>query len=113
MNFIHRLSRLLPAGWRRGARARHQLTEAYTRVFFSGGASKQDAQLVLVDLANFSGFYRVNGPGIDPNDRAFADGMRAVYGRLQRHLRLTDDEVRQLEEAARHEAIVDAQEGSL
>ena len=42
-----------------------------------------------------------------------ANGKRAVFGRLFRFLRLSEDEVRALEEAARQEALTDACEGEI
>ncbi|CAM5776269.1 hypothetical protein LMIY3S_05443 [Labrys miyagiensis] len=66
-------------GRARGKEAQLRLALAYHNLFAAGSA---DAQLVLADLADFTGFYRVNGPGIPPDDRAFSDGMRAAFGRL-------------------------------
>lgn len=85
------------------------LVGAYRRVFVEGGAaSTEDKQVVLADLANASGFYRVSGPGMSAEDRAFADGMRATYARVHLFLKMTPDEVGHLEEAARQEAIIDS-----
>jgi hypothetical protein len=99
----HWLDRYVP----RGLRATSALAASY-RELFNGHGSEKDAQIVLTDLANFSGFYRVMGPGLSAEDRAFADGQRAVFGRLFRFLRMSEDEIRQLEEAARAEALADA-----
>lgn len=60
-------------------------------------------------LANHTGFYRVTEPGAGALD--FAEGKRAVYGRVFRFLRMSDAEVASLEEAARAEALTDAREG--
>jgi hypothetical protein len=113
MNFWHWIARELPKGFRRSQEVRVDLAASYRRVFVDGGADKKDAQIVLTDIANFSGFYRVNGMGFDPHDRAFSDGMRAVYGRIQNFIRTTPEEARMLEEAARAQAIADAEEGPL
>ena len=102
------LNRLFPAGFRRRVQARFALAQAYRRLF-SGRGSKADGEVVLADLANHTGFYRVTEPGAGALD--FAEGKRAVYGRVFRFLRMSDAEVASLEEAARAEALTDAREG--
>lgn len=97
-------------GSRRGRGAALAITESYRRVF-SGRGDVADAQAVLADLANHSGFYRVNPPGVSGADRAYADGQRAVFGRVFGFLTLPDEQIRALEIAARQEASVTAQEG--
>lgn len=92
----------------RGDEAHLRLALAYHNVF---KASDEDAQLVLADLADYTGFYRVNGEGIPPDDRAFSDGKRAAFGRLFRFLNLTDDEKNALVQAARVESIASSNEG--
>ena len=69
--------------------------------------------MVLADLAAHSGFYQVAAPGASAGELAEANGRRAVYGRVFRFLRLSGDEVRALEEAARQEALADAREGEI
>jgi len=69
--------------------------------------------MVLADLANHTGFYQVLPPGTGVNELVDANGKRAVFGRLFRFLRLSEEEVRALEEAARQEALADAQEGEI
>lgn len=92
----------------RGNQAHLRLALAYHNVF---KASNEDVQLVLADLADYTGFYRVNGEGIPPDDRAFSDGKRAAFGRLFRFLNLTDDEKNALVQAARVESIASSNEG--
>jgi hypothetical protein len=95
----------------RGSQAQARLIAAYRSVFMpGGGATDEDKELVLADLANASGYYRVSGAGFSGEDRAFADGMRTTFGHALRFLLLSDDELRQLEEAARQEALADAQQ---
>jgi hypothetical protein len=105
------LSRYFPRGFRRSSTAHLELAGAYQRVF-TGHGTERDAQFVLTDLANYTGFYRVSGPGLSAEDRAFADGQRAAFGRLFRFLRMSADETRLLEEAARAEALADSEEGN-
>lgn len=106
MNLWHYLSRYYRPG---SITATSELARSYQRLF-TGHGSERDAQIVLTDFAAYTGFYRVNGPGIGGEDRAFSDGMRAAYGRLHGFLRMTDDERRQLEEAARQEALAQTAE---
>lgn len=97
-----------PDGFRRGARAQRDLMEAYRAVFRT-----EHGQMVLADIANDTGFYRVNGEGVSPDDRAFSDGKRAAFGRIYRFLNLTDEEQQALQVAARAEAMTDATEGQI
>lgn len=101
----HGLARLLPLR-RRGPTAEQRLLQAYENVFASSGV---DAQLVLADLANDSGFFRVSGPGLSHDERAFAEGKRAHFARIYGFLRLTDEQRRALQEAAREEARADSE----
>lgn len=99
------LASLYPRFFRRGVNARLRLTLAYKNTFATA-----DGRIVLADIANRTGFFRVNGPDIPSDQRAFADGMRAVYGSLLPFLNLSAIELNELAEAARQEAIADAQE---
>lgn len=92
----------------RGGEAALKLALAYHNVF---DIRNEDVQIVLADLADYTGFYRVNGEGIPPDDRAFSDGKRAAFGRLFRFLNLTDEEKAALVQAARTEAIASSNEG--
>lgn len=103
MTFPH-LAALFP-GWRKSSSAAQlRLAIAYRNVF-----SREEGRIVLADLANRTGFFRVNGPDIPSDQRAFADGMRAVYGSILPILNLSDTDLAALAEAARQEAIADAQ----
>lgn len=66
---------------------------------------------MLADLADYTGFYRVNGESIPPDERAFSDGKRAAFGRLFRFLNLSDEERAGLVQAARAESLASANEG--
>lgn len=111
-NFWTNLGSILPQGRRRGASASEQLARSYRNVF-AGNGSRQDAEMMLADLAEHSGFYQVLPSGSSLEELAEANGKRAVYGRIFRFLRLTDAEIRQLEEAARQEALTSQQEGEI
>lgn len=99
-------------GRHRGADAQNMLSKAYRNVFI-GNATREEAQTVLVDLANHSGFYKVLPPGATKGDLSEANGKRAVFGRVFRFLNMSDEEIRGLEEAARLEALTDATEGEI
>ena len=88
--------------------AQVELIEAYNNVFKAGSP---DVQIVLADLANFTGFFRVNGQGIPPDDRAFSDGMRAAFGRLFRFTQLAEEEREALIQSTRVESRIDATYG--
>ena len=104
------LSGSYPAGRRRGSVSRRRLQAAYDAVFNPDNRS-EDVEIVLADLANYAGFYRVMDFGVSGEDRAHADGRRAVFGRIHKFLRLSPKEREGLEIAARDEARTDSQEG--
>lgn len=84
------------------AQAAEHLHEAYRGLFRS---TKDDVQIVLADLADFSGFYWASGEGVDPHDRAQRDGRREVFARIFHFLNLTEEEKSALAEAARVERL--------
>lgn len=96
------------AGFRRGARAREQLAEAYRDVF-AGRGDRTKAQIVLADLANEAGFHRALGPGFDALDRAWHDGAKASFARIVSFLGMEPAEVEALQTAARREALADSE----
>lgn len=102
----------LPKGRRRGAQATDKMAGAY-RAVFSANGTKQDVEIVLSDLATFSGFYQVGAPDTADGARAWYDGQRSVFGHILRFLRMSETELHELEEAARMEAIVNLNEGMI
>lgn len=102
MPFFSSLLTLLdPRNARSRLEAEARIAIAYQRVF-TGTPDGEDQGIVLVDLANFTGFYRVTPPDTDGRDSiVFNEGMRAAYGRIFQYLRMTDVEVRALEIASR------------
>lgn len=70
------------------------------------------AEIVLADLANASGFFKVLAAPVSADERAFHEGQRALFGRIYRDLRMSEAELLGLQEAARVEALTDAEEGS-
>ena len=84
--------------------AEARIALAYQRVF-TGAPNAEDQGIVLVDFANFTGFYRVTPPeGGDRDTIVFNEGMRTAYGRIYQYLRMSDAEVLALEVAARQTA---------
>lgn len=97
-------------GWRSRARlaassgraqADERLINAYRNVF---GRLDEDVELVLTDLASFTGFYQVEAGGIDGNDLNHQAGRRAVFGRIFSFLNLTSEQLQAMEQASRDEA---------
>ncbi len=102
----------LPKGRRRGANALVKVTAAY-RAVFTGNGGKMDAEVVKVDLAEYTGFYTVAGLDVPNDQRAYYDGQRSVFARIFRFLKMTESEIAELEAAARHENVVSSQEGTI
>ena len=102
----------LPKGKRRGPQAVQKLAGAYQSLF-DGRGSLSDAHLVSVDLAEYTGWLQVANSNATGEQRAYCDGQRSVYARIFRFLRMTEQEIKELEEAARREAIVSSQEGMI
>lgn len=101
---------LYPKGQGRGSQASEKLTKAYLDVF---GKDNESVEIVLTDLANFTGFYKVPPPGTPPETLLYEQGLRAAFGRLFHFLSLPPDRLEELEKAARAEALVDEEEGIL
>jgi hypothetical protein len=106
---IH-LRRLFERGGGRRARVNYRLAEAYRQVF-TGNGGREDAEIVLTDLAASSGFYTVTTPDMTDAQVRDAEGQRRVMARVLRFLRMSAEEVRALEEAARQETIHNQTEG--
>ena len=99
-------------GKRRGAQVKMDLSNAYREVFF-GNPSPGQREMVLVHLAEISGFYTVKGPGLTHDERAYHEGARSVFGVIVANTSMTPMERMALEEASRHEAFVSQSEGEL
>ena len=102
----------LPAGEQRGVRAFVELAAAY-KALFSGSGGREEAEIVLTDLASYSGFFMVCERGTPSDLLRETEGMRTVFARIYDFLNLTGDEARRLHEAARAEAQVNSSEGQL
>lgn len=97
-----------PDSHSRGAVAQKRLTQAYRDVFCR---KDESTEIVLADLANYCGFYKVPPIGSPPETLLVDQGLRAAFGRLFSFLALTDDQLAALEGAARREAVADVEKG--
>ncbi|MDJ0894861.1 MAG: hypothetical protein QNJ92_06935 [Alphaproteobacteria bacterium] len=83
-----------------------RLRSAYVAVF-SGQGEKEDAEIVLSDLASFCDWFST-GKGMSDAELREMNGRRQVYEQIFTFLRMTEAEVEELAEAARAD---DAQKG--
>lgn len=82
--------------------AEQKLVDSYREVFCKEGEA---VEMVLADLAAWTGFYQVDPPGdLSLYQAGYRAGLRAAFGRLFHFMSLTDEQLRALEEAARAEA---------
>jgi hypothetical protein len=102
-----------PKGARRTSEAKLHLSNAYRAIFFTNNATDQQREMVLVHLAEISGFYTVKPPGLSADERAYHEGARSVFGMIVSNTSMTPDERVSLEQASRHEAFVSQVEGEL
>lgn len=75
--------------------------QAYLSVFAEG---REDVELVLADLANHCGFYKVAERGTDPDLLQYDEGQRSAFARIWNFLTLSDEQLAALESAARNES---------
>ena len=97
-------------GRRGGAVSAQRLTAAYRDVFLRADES---TEIVLADLANHCGFYKVPPIGSPPETLLVDQGMRSAFGRIFSFLSLPEEMLKALEEAARREAVADEEQGIL
>ena len=104
------LATLFLPGARRRAKAQLRLAQAYQAVF-GGNSTQEDADLVMADLANVSGFYAVEDANVSATARAFADGRRDLMNRILRMTQMSPEQRNALYQAALAEEEADNQEG--
>jgi len=95
-------------GQARNTKAHAKLAAAYREVF---SRNDESVEIVLADLANFCGFYKVPPIGSPPETLLVDQGLRAAFGRLFSFLSLSDERMAALEQAAREEALADHEQG--
>jgi hypothetical protein len=108
-----KLRGLFKRGLRRSAAARLLMSGAYRRVLVEGNSTQMDRDLVLTDLANQTGYYRVSPADTPDAELRFAEGKRAVMARILHHLRMPHEIQQQLELAAKDEQLTNTEEGEL
>lgn len=82
--------------------------DAYRAVFY-GNADRGQQQMVLADLADRCGFFKVSPPGATATELAYREGKRAAYSEIFVYLSLSPEDVEALANAARHEAATNQQ----
>lgn len=101
---------VLPEGQRSPEKRLVRLSEAW-RAFQRGAASKEDADLILADLAKQSEFFMVAAPGADTETLQRREGRREVMGRILFLLDLPFSYMDELRRAASDEMQLDILEG--
>lgn len=104
-------SELFQPGHRRGPTSTIRLAGAYEAVFLLRNAGKEDLDLVMADLAEFSGYFAVSPPGTSAEELLDANGRRAVFARILSLIRLPMGELTRLRDAALIEMQISSQEG--
>jgi hypothetical protein len=74
------------------------LSEAYTRVFRTGGATDVDREVVLNDILVFAGYFAIT---TNREDLAFNEGKRSVAGLIFSMMNMPDAEREALYQASR------------
>jgi len=75
-----------------------RLVAAY-EAFMRGAASREDAELILVDLAVHSGYFHVSERSSSGTEMAYDAGSRAVFARIMFMLNLPMDRIADLQRA--------------
>jgi len=80
-------------------------------VFQNGGASDDDRQIVLADLAYYSGFAMITAPEFSDSVLRQNEGKRGLFARSKGFLTLASSDIDALENAARTEAAMRERNG--
>lgn len=87
----------------------YRLTEAYTNVF-RGSPSREDQDLVLTDLAFHAGWSMVTPPERPASVLRHNEGKRSLFAHIWARLSLSDEDKMAIENAARREAALLAED---
>lgn len=101
----------LPMGKRRGKAAESRLVTAYQNVFKNLGVNA-DVDLVLADLAEYSGYFATCPDDVTANQLFLAEGQRKVFARILSLLGVSGEDRELLRRAALDELYVSHEEGS-
>ena len=97
------IAKIFEPGKRRTAGAQQRLQQAY-EALFSGNGSVQDAEIVLADIATFTGYNLITEPkGATSEELWYNEGRRSVAGRIVKFAALPGEARMQLAEAVRME----------
>lgn len=100
-----------PAGKRRGPTATLTLAGSYAAVFGGMGSTPEAREMVMNDLAEFSGYFAVLPTGTGLAEFADANGRRAVFARILSLSGISELERERLREAALIEMQISNAEG--
>lgn len=95
----------------RGSEAELRLASAYEAVFLLRNATKDDLDMVMVDLAEFTGYFAVAPAGTSEAELRDLNGKRAVFARILSLIKLPMGRLSQLREAALVEMQISSLEG--
>ncbi len=103
---------IFPKGKRRGPQSELRLHEAYRAVFTLQKPMKEDLDLVLADLGEFSGYHAVLSPTATDGEMRDHNGRRAVFARILSLIELPLSQLNDLRNAALVEMQISNEEGS-
>jgi hypothetical protein len=96
---------------RRDTQAMRELQDAYRRLFFDRGATPEDQQVVIADLASFTGYFFAQSPESASDSLRDANAMRRVFARIVRLGLSENSDLSALYRAAVAETLADREEG--
>lgn len=94
----------------RGLHAQVRVRQAY-QALFEGRGSKEDADIVFVDLGKYSGYLNTTAPTVSDAELRYYEGQRSVFGRIMMFLDPSLTFVHQLARAVAEEQQMDSQAG--
>lgn len=95
-----------PAEMARGSKAQLALRSAYI-AFRNGRATKQQADLIITDLAKYSGYYNTTSSSEPDHVLRHNEGGRELFGRVMRFMNPTLRELEALQRAVAEEMQTD------
>lgn len=98
-------------GQRRGPRQTLVLSDAYKAVFKMRNPTPEALEMVMNDLAEFSGYFAVSPRGASAEDVNYDNGQRSVFARILILTGVYGDELERLRAAAIIEMQISNTEG--
>lgn len=96
----------------RSATGQQRIREAYVAVF-EGRGSREDADIVYVDLAKHSGYLNTTPPELPAMELKYAEGQRSVFGRIIGFINPAPAGIRALVQAVQEEQLHDRDYGEI